>query len=181
MAPTYSTGPELGTTAPPFELPATDGKTYRLEEHRGKPTAVMFICNHCPYVIAVFDRLIALGKEFADDVHFFAICSNDAERYPADSFEKMKEEAETRGFPFPYLHDETQQVASAYSAVCTPDIFVYDADHRLAYRGRIDDNWKDESAVTRQDLRLALQALVAGEKPSSDQKPSMGCSIKWKQ
>lgn len=179
MALVESTGPELGSPAPPFELKATDGNTYALEDFDADVLAVLFICNHCPYVVATIDRLTELAREHKA-VDFVAICSNDPVRYPADNFENMKAFAKECGFEFPYLHDPTQQVARDYGAVCTPDIFVYDDARELAYRGRIDDNWKVPEAVTQRDLHEALTALEDGKRPDPDQKPSMGCSIKWK-
>jgi peroxiredoxin len=172
----------LGSPAPAFELPATDGKRYGLDDFADADVLVMmFICNHCPYVKAVLDRLIALGHHYgADRVAFVAVSSNDAEAYPADGFEEMTRLAEEKRFPFPYLYDESQAVARAYGAVCTPDFFVYDKARALAYRGRLDDNWKDPSAVTREELRAAIEALLRGENPVEEQVPSMGCSMKWK-
>lgn len=173
---------ELGMNAPDFELPGTDGETYSLESFDDADVlVVMFICNHCPYVKAVRDRLIDLDGEFADEpVELVAISSNDAERYPDDSFERMKAVAQEYNYPFPYLYDETQDVARSYGAKCTPDIFVFDEERQLRYRGRIDDNWKQPDQVTRRDLAEAIQALLDGEMPDEDQHPSVGCSIKWK-
>lgn len=177
-----SNGPDLGSNAPDFSLPATDGKTYALRDFDdAQVLVVMFICNHCPYVKAVIDRLIALGRDFQEQpVSLVAISSNDAENYPADSFENMKKWADELDFPFPYLYDESQEVARAFDAVCTPDFFVYDHARTLAYAGRLDDNWRDPARVTRQDLRLAITALLDGDRPDGEQRPSMGCSIKWK-
>jgi peroxiredoxin len=174
--------PELGAPCPDFRLPAVDGKRYARDDFAARPVlVVMFICNHCPYVKAVEDRLIALGREFEGrGVQFVAVCSNDAETYPDDAFDKLAARWREKGYGFPYLHDEAQDVARAFGAVCTPDIFVYDRERRLAYRGRIDDSWKDETRVARRELALALEALVAGGKPAPEQRPSMGCSIKWR-
>ncbi len=173
---------ELGTKAKDFKLPGIDGKIYTLDSFKDKKVLViMFICVHCPYVKAVEDRLIKLCEEFKDrGVQFVGICSNDAENYPEDSFENMKKHAQEKGYNFPYLRDESQEVAKSYGAVCTPDIYVYDENRELVYHGRIDDNWQDESKVTRRDLRDAIVALLEGRKPSKEQYPSMGCSIKWK-
>lgn len=170
MALTYSQTISFGAEAPDFSLPGIDDKTYTLASFKGKKALiVVFMCNHCPYVQAVWDRLIALQKEFGPaGVQFVGINANDPETYPEDSFEKMKRYAAERGQNFPYLRDETQEVAKKYGAVCTPDIFVYDSDQKLAYHGRVDE------------LSNALKVLVEGKKPSQDQKPSMGCSIKWK-
>ncbi len=173
---------ELGSEAPAFELPATDGNTYALEDFEDKDAMlVMFICNHCPYVKAVNGRLVRLAQDYEDaSLGIVAICSNDPERYPADNFEAMKERAEELGYPFPYLQDESQEVAEAYGAECTPDFFLYDRHRNLFYRGRLDDNWKDAAAVTRHELRMAIDAALEGAEPPASQEPSMGCSIKWK-
>ena len=182
MALVESARPELGSKAPDFSLPATDGKTYSLESFsEQKALLVMFICNHCPYVIAVQDRLVQLARDYEDKgLGVLAICSNDPVRYPADNFEAMKRLATEKGFPFPYAQDETQEVAKSYGAECTPDFFLYDEDCALAYRGRLDDSWKDADKVTRRELRAAIDALLAGDRPTQGQIPSMGCSIKWK-
>jgi peroxiredoxin len=175
--------PELGAACPDFRLPAVDGKTYARDDFAGRPVlVVMFICNHCPYVKAVEDRLIGLAHELeSKGVQFVGICANDAQSYPDDAFDKLAARWREKGYGFPYLHDEAQDVARAFGAVCTPDIFVFDKERRLAYRGRIDDSWKDEARVTRRELAAALEALIAGKKPSPEQRPSMGCSIKWRQ
>lgn len=173
---------ELGQNCPDFTLPGTDGRTYSRRDFSGSSALlVMFICNHCPYVQAIEDRLIALGHHFAaSPVRIIAISSNDADRYPADSFDKMKERATEKRYPFPYLYDESQDVAEAFGAVCTPDFFLYDSEMKLAYRGRLDDSWKDASLVQHEELKAAITALVQGQRPSLEQKPSMGCSMKWK-
>ena len=176
-----SDAPELGSSAPDFSLPATDGNTYALDDFDADVLVTMFICNHCPYVKAVLDRLVELGNTWdRDEVALVAISSNDTERYPQDDFDSMKELAEEKEFPFPYLFDESQEVARAYKAVCTPDFFVYDDQRRLAYAGRLDDNWKKPEEVTQRDLHDAVQALLDGDRPDEEQHPSMGCSIKWK-
>lgn len=182
MALTYSQKIPFGAKAPDFSLPGIDGKTYSLAFFADKKILVIvFMCNHCPYVQACWDRLIALQEEFGlQGVQFVGINANDAEQYPEDSFENMKEYAAEKGHNFPYLRDETQEVAKAYGAVCTPDIFVYDEKRELVYHGRIDDNWQNPSKVTRHELKEALSALLRSEKPKKDQNPSMGCSIKWK-
>jgi peroxiredoxin len=173
---------ELGAPCPDFRLPGVDGRTYARDDFAGsKVLVVMFICNHCPYVKAVEDRLIGLAREYGPrGVQLVGVCSNDAVTYPDDAFDKLATRWRERNYGFPYLHDEPQSVAHAFGAVCTPDIFVFDAGRRLAYRGRIDDSWKDESKVTRRELVAALDALLAGERPAREQRPSMGCSIKWK-
>lgn len=183
-----SSQPELGSACPDFRLPAVDGKTYGRDDFAASPVlVVMFICNHCPYVKAVEDRLIALQREFAaggqkqPDVQLVGICANDAASYPDDAFDKLRERWQAKEYGFPYLHDESQAVARAFGAVCTPDIFVYDDQRQLAYRGRIDDSWKDPDKVTRRELHQAVTALLGGQRPPADQKPSLGCSIKWRQ
>ena len=174
--------PEIGAPCPSFRLPAVDGRTYARDDFASAPVlCVMFICNHCPYVKAVEDRIIRLAREVEGrGVQMVAICANDAEGYPDDSFDKLKQRWQAKEYRFPYLHDDKQDVARAFGAVCTPDIFVYDRFRKLAYRGRIDDSWKDESKVTRQELRDALEALLDGRAPAAQQRPSMGCSIKWR-
>ncbi len=183
--PTYSQPIQLGSTAPEFSLPGVDGRTYRLSDFQGaKALVIAFICNHCPYVIATQGRMNRLASEFAEQgVKWLGINANDAQKYPDDSFEQMKARALEQGFVFPYLRDETQEVARAYGAACTPEFYVYtprEGRWVLEYQGRLDDHWKDESAVTRQELREALECIVSGKLPSPDQKPAIGCSIKWK-
>lgn len=172
----------LGKDIIPFSLPATDGKGYGpLEFKDKKALVVIFMCNHCPYVQAVIDRLIAIQADYEDKgVQLIGINANDAEGYPEDSFEAMREWVEEKGINFPYLHDESQEVAKAYQAQCTPDIYVFDQERKLAYHGRIDDNWKEPEKVTKQDLRAALDAIIDGKPVFEPQQPSMGCSIKWK-
>lgn len=175
------TSSTLGMSAPDFDLPATDGSRYAIDDFEdAKVLVVMFICNHCPYVKAVDQRLITLADHFDEAVAFVAICSNDAVRYPDDSFERMREVADELGYPFPYLWDESQRVAEEYGAVCTPDFFVFDHERELAYRGRLDDSWRDAATATQHDLRDAIEALLDGRRPSEQQHASMGCSIKWK-
>ena len=173
---------EVGSKAPDFSLPGTDGQVHTLSDAaEASGYAVIFTCNHCPYARAVEGRLIELGREFGErGIAFFAIMPNDVSRYPDDHPDRMRERAAAKGYPFPYLYDEGQDVARAYGAVCTPDIFVFDSDRALRYHGRVDDNWRNESAVTRQELREALEAIVDRRAPSAEQLPSMGCSIKWK-
>jgi peroxiredoxin len=174
---------EPGSQCPDFRLPAVDGKTYGRDDFAGAPVlVVMFICNHCPYVKAVEDRLIELGRSYGGrGVQLVGICANDASNYPEDAFDQLAARWRTKNYGFPYLHDESQEVARRFGAVCTPDIFVFDRDRRLAYRGRIDDSWKDPTRVTRPELAAALDALLAGQQPARDQKPSIGCSIKWRE
>lgn len=174
---------DLGSPAPDFTLPGIDDRNHSLEEYRGKKAlVVVFMCNHCPYVQAQWSRLTTLQEKYKDqEVQFVGINANYNPDYPEDSFEKMKEYAQEYNMNFPYLMDESQEVARAYKAQCTPDIFVYDGEQKLAYHGRIDDNWKDGAAATSHELDAALAVLVRGEKPELDQKPSMGCSIKWRE
>ena len=175
--------PVLGSPAPRFRLPATNGNTYTLEDIAGsKGTVIVFICNHCPYVKAVIDRLVKDAKVLmAESIGVVAICSNDAEKYPEDSFDNMRHFAEMHDFPFPYLHDEDQLVARAYDAVCTPDFFGYDAQQRLKYRGRLDEGRTTPPPPNaRRELVEAMRAVAQGKAPG-DQVPSVGCSIKWKQ
>lgn len=181
MALTFTPFADLGTPCSDFRLPATDGKTYSLQDFaKGTPFVVMFICNHCPYVKAIEDRLIQLGHDLKkQNVPVIAICSNDPQGHPEDSFENLKARAEEKAYPFPYLHDADQKVAKSFMAVCTPDFFVYDENKELAYRGRLDDSWKNPAAVTRRELFEAVQSLLNKQKVSEAQTASMGCSIKW--
>lgn len=182
MALTYSPIPDFGKACPDFSLPALDGKNYSLKDFKnGRPLVVMFICNHCPYVKAVEDRLAQLGRELKEKgIPVVAIASNDTKAYPEDSFENLKKRATELGYVFTYLFDESQSVARAFGAVCTPDFFVYDKANTLRYRGRLDDSWKEAGKVTRRELFEAVQALDRGEELSPHQPPAMGCSIKWK-
>ena len=183
MALTASTMLALGTKAPDFALPDTEGNTVSLKDFEGKPVLlVMFICNHCPYVKHVRDELAKLGKDYqGKGAGIVAISANDVTTHPDDSPEKMKQEKETAGYSFPYLYDESQEVAKAYTAACTPDFFVFDSDRKLFYRGQLDDARPGNDApVNGRDLRAALDAALAGQNPPETQKPSMGCNIKWK-
>jgi peroxiredoxin len=183
MVRTPSTMLPLGTTAPDFELPNVDGRMVDYAAAAGPAgTLVMFICNHCPFVKHVADQLAVLGREYMPrGVGIVAISSNDVSAHPADSPEQMVREAEDRGYAFPYLYDETQEVAKAYHAACTPDFYVFDAGRKLVYRGQLDPSRPgSEVPVTGKDLRAALDALLAGRPPMADQVPSLGCNIKWK-
>ena len=182
MALLHSTKIPLGTLAHDFELPGVDGKTYTLSSFANQKILVLiFMCNHCPYVKAVLQRLIDLQNAFSGrGVQFIGVNSNDAIRYPDDSFDNMKAVAQEREISFPYLFDETQETAKVYGAVCTPDLYVYGEERKLLYRGRIDDNWEHPELVTRQDLKSALEDILAGRPVPNEQIPSMGCSIKWK-
>ncbi len=172
----------IGSTCPDFDLPSVDGRRFRRDDFREKKAlVVMFICRHCPYVIAVEDRIVELRREFAmSGVQFVGICSNDANDYPDDAPDRLAARAREMDYGFPYLVDESQAVARRFDAVCTPDIYVYDEERKLAYHGRIDDSWQDAELVTRRELQEALVAIVDGAQPAADQSPSMGCSIKWK-
>ena len=172
----------VGTPAADFSLQGIDDRMHSLAEYKdAKVLAVVFTCNHCPYAQAVWPRLIALQAKYAgQSVRFVGINANINPEFPDDSFEKMKEYAGKIGINFPYLQDPTQQTARIYTAQCTPDIYVYDAERKLAYHGRVDDNWKEPEKVTKRELDEALAALVKGEKPANLQYPSMGCSIKFR-
>jgi peroxiredoxin len=182
MALTYTPAPEIGTSCPDFTLPGVDGRSYSRHDFTGaKAFLVMFICNHCPYVKAVEDRLLKLGADYAGkSVKMVAICANDDSKYSEDSFENIQKRWKEKSYPFPYLYDAEQDTALSFGAVCTPDFFLYDGDMKLAYRGRLDDSWKDPSAVRSEELKEAIEALVQGSRPGRAQVPSMGCSIKWK-
>jgi peroxiredoxin len=179
-----STMMPLGTKTPDFELTDTvSGKTVSTTDFADKRALlVMFICNHCPYVKHVRDELARLGKDYENsDLGIVAISSNDIQEYPSDSPEEMKAEAERYGYVFPYLYDEDQSVAAAYTAMCTPDFFLFDSDRTLVYRGRLDGSRPNTGVpVTGEDLRSAIEATLRGEPVSEEQYPSMGCSIKWK-
>lgn len=174
---------DFGRPAPDFALPGVDGKVWTLDACRGpKGLLVMFICNHCPYVKAVLDRILRDARELrGHGVHSVAIMANDPTDYPEDSFENMRRIAAERDFPFPYLLDETQAVAQAYGAVCTPDFFGYNAAQELQYRGRLDASRKDAApADARRDLFEAMREVARTGQGPAEQIPSMGCSIKWK-
>lgn len=184
MAATASVMIPLDTRAPEFTLrDVTTGNEITLSKAGGKiATVIMFICNHCPYVKLINPVLVAVAKEYQPQgISFIAISSNDVLQYPDDGPERMKTVSEELGYPFPYLYDETQEIARAYDAACTPDIFVFDKDLRLKYRGQFDDARPGNNRqVTGKDLRDALDALLAGKKPDQNQKPGIGCNIKWK-
>jgi peroxiredoxin len=173
----------LGTRAPDFALPDTEGHTVTLADFERAPALlVMFICNHCPYVQHVRGELAKVGREYGEQgVGIVAISSNDVAQYPDDGPEAMGEEKKRAGYTFPYLYDERQAVAQAYRAACTPDLFLFDQARRLVYRGQLDDSRpKSDIPVTGKDLRAALDAVLAGRPVPEIQKPSIGCNIKWK-
>ena len=173
----------LGTAAPDFSLPDTQGKTVSLSDFQDAAALlVMFICNHCPFVKHVQETMVELVKEYQKrGVYAVAINANDVAKYPEDGPDKMVEVAQAHGYTFPYLLDETQEVAKAYRAACTPDFYVFDRDKKLIYRGRMDASRPGNSVpLTGADLRAALESALAGRKATSKQQPSMGCNIKWK-
>lgn len=183
MALTPSTMLPLGTTAPDFRLPDPDGKPVSRADFSASPALlVMFICNHCPYVKHLRAGLAQLGRDYAPrGVAIVAISANDVANYPEDSPAKMAAEAKAAGYTFPYLYDESQAVAKAYRAACTPDFFLFDQARQLVYRGQFDDSRPGNGApVTGKDLRTALDAVLTGKPVAANQKPSMGCNIKWK-
>lgn len=175
---------DLGTTAPDFRLPdtITDQKIAYADVRGAHGTVVMFICNHCPYVIHVNEQLVSLAEDYnKQGIGFVAISSNDVENYPQDGPDKMKAHAEKEGYNFPYLYDESQEVAKAYDAACTPDLYLFDAEDKLYYRGRIDDARPGmEKEVTGEDIRSAMDLMIAGKPAPEKQYPSGGCNIKWK-
>jgi peroxiredoxin len=183
MSRTLSKMVPLGTAMPDFTLPSGDGQMYKAQAIRGEVgTLVIFICNHCPFVVHVANELAALGRDYhGEDLHIVAINSNDAEQYPDDAPEQMVTVAASWGLTYPYLYDQTQDVARAFEAACTPDFFLFDHGGQLVYRGQLDDSRPgNDLPVTGQDLRSAMDALLAGDAISTTQTPSMGCNIKWK-
>jgi len=183
MALTPSTMLPLGTTAPDFQLPDTNGKLVSPADFKGAPVLlVIFMCNHCPYVIHIRAALAQLARDYAPkNAGIVGINSNDVENYPADSQSKMKDEVKNAGYIFPYLYDETQAVAKNFRAACTPDFFLFDRGRRLVYRGQFDASRPSNGIpVTGRDLRAALDAVLAGKTVSEFQAPSIGCNIKWK-
>ncbi|MCS7042352.1 MAG: thioredoxin family protein [Bryobacteraceae bacterium] len=184
MALTESTMKELGTPLPTFSLPdVVSGRIISPADYSDrKALLVMFICRHCPYVKHVEQELARLGRDYADKpLGIIAISSNDAISYPEDAPESLKEQALQAGFPFPYCYDETQQVARAFEAACTPDFFLYDAERKLVYRGQLDDSRPGNGRpVTGRDLRAAIDAVLEGHPVPTNQRPSAGCNIKWK-
>jgi len=182
MALLHSTMVPLGTAAIDFKLPGIDGVKYSLDTFvDSKVLVIIFMCNHCPYVKAVIQRLIDLQEDtLSQGVRLVGINCNDAQKYPDDSFENMQKVATEWGMNFSYLFDESQTVAKKYDAVCTPDIYVYGKEKKLLYRGRIDDSWENVEQVTQRDLKQAIDCILAGQEVPAKQVPSMGCSIKWK-
>jgi peroxiredoxin len=186
MALTHSTASTLGSPLPDFRLPGVDGRDWAPSDFQNqRALLVLFMCNHCPYVIAVQDRLNALARTYGPQgFGMIGINSNDTVRYPADSFEAMKVRSAEQGFLFPYVWDQTQDTARAFDAVCTPDPYLYEKTPEgfvLRYRGRIDDSWKDPKQVKRPELAWAIEAILAGNRPEQTQVASMGCNIKWRE
>ncbi len=173
---------DFGWKAPAFSLPGVDGKTHTLEQLRGpKGTLIAFICNHCPYVKSIIGRLMGEAKALRElGISTVAICANDAVNYPEDSFDNMKAFSRQHDFTFPYLHDQTQEVARAYDAVCTPDFYGFNADLELQYRGRLDESKTKLVEGARRDLYEAMKLVAATGQGPREQTASMGCSIKWK-
>lgn len=172
---------KIGSKAPDFNLPAVDGKTYSLASFNDKEALiVIFSCNHCPYVRAYEDRIIQIQNDFNNKLQIVAINSNDTTDYPEDSFEEMIKRANEKKFPFPYLRDETQEVAKAYGATHTPEIFLFDKERKLVFHGKIDDNWQEPSKVKTPYLRNAIEELLSGKNISVPETFTIGCTIKWK-
>lgn len=180
MALTHTPPVKMDTSCPDFNLLGMDNKWHCLKDFQGQGLIVMFICNHCPYVQAVEDRLIELYKK-AMKLGFqtIGICANDAEGYPEDSYDNLQKRWREKNYGFIYLHDPSQEVAKAFKAVCTPDFFVYNEHHLLKYRGRLDDSWQDPDKVTRSELLDAVRQIANKKSVNPQQEPSMGCSIKW--
>lgn len=182
MVKTASTMLPLGTTAPDFSLPGVDDSVVSRSDFAGRPLLVIFMCNHCPFVIHLRSALAQFADDYqAKGLAVVGISSNDVENYPQDGPEQMKAEAESAGYHFPYLYDADQTVAKAYCAACTPDFFLFDQDHSLVYRGQFDSSRPgNDVPVTGEDLKAACDAVLAGTEVSTDQKPGIGCNIKWK-
>jgi peroxiredoxin len=176
-----STTLALGDAMPHFVLPVTDGSTLDSNVIKSSVLAVIFTCNHCPYAQAYEDRLVAMAEKFKDaGVQFVLISSNDATDYPEDSFKAMQKKVAEKGYKFPYCYDESQEVAHSFGALCTPHCFVFNQERNLMYKGRIDDSWRDASAVQDASLQNAITDLVAGNDPTNPEVNAIGCSIKWK-
>lgn len=182
MVRTTSTMMPLGTSAPDFSLRNVDGKTVSLGDFSERPVLVIFMCNHCPFVIHLRSAIASFAKEYAGKgLAIVGISANDVNSHPQDGPEQMKIEAKNAGYEFPYLYDETQEVAKAYRAACTPDFFLFDKSHKLVYRGQFDSSRpQSNTPITGEDLRAAADALIAGKPVTDHQKPSIGCNIKWK-
>lgn len=182
MPPLNSQPNLLGLKAPDFCLDSVDDNNYRLEDFKhSEALLVCFICNHCPYVKAIEDRLIAIAQRYDEkSLQVVGICSNDAENYPDDAKDKLLARWKEKHYGFPYLVDENQSVARAFSAVCTPEFYLFDKERTLVYHGRLDDSWNDAAKVKKEELVMAIEALLAEQELPAPQHPSMGCSIKWR-
>lgn len=182
MALTYTPDAGLGQACPDFHLPSVTGEFFKLSDFdSSRALVIMFICGHCPYVKAIEDRLVRLAREFeSQGAAFVGICSNDAAENQEDQPKELLKRWREKDFKFPYLIDESQDVARAFGAVCTPDLYVYDRDRKLRYRGRLDDSWRRPEKVQRRELAEAIAAILSGQPVQTLQNPSMGCSIKWK-
>ncbi len=181
MALTPSTMLDLGTVAPDFALPDTDENIVQRSDFTGRPLLVIFMCNHCPFVKHLADKLAEVARPLqGKGIAVVGINANDVSTHPDDSPEKMKQEVARRGYTFPYLYDETQEVAKAYRAACTPDFFLFDADHKLVYRGQFDETRPDKGQPTGEDLLETVDAMLNGRPLPAEQQPSVGCNIKWK-
>ena len=182
MVKTASTMLPLGSAAPDFALPNIDGQTVSRADFAGRPLLAVFMCNHCPFVIHLRDAIVKFARQYRErGLAIVGISSNDVATHPDDSPARMREDAQKYGYPFPYLYDESQAVAKAYHAACTPDFFLFDKQHKLVYRGQFDDSRPQSGIpVTGQNLRAACDAVLAGKPVPPDQKPSIGCNIKWK-
>ncbi len=173
---------KIGDPMPHFRLPATDGLTVDSKTIKDPVLVVIFTCNHCPYAQAYEDRIIALAEDFDEEgAQFVLINSNDATNYPEDSFDAMKERAKEKAYPFPYCHDESQEVAKSYGALCTPHCFVFNRRRELKYKGRVDDHWKEPQKVTERNLHDAIAAVVEDREPPVHEANAIGCSIKWRE
>ncbi len=182
MALLYSPANDSSFSLPNFQRPAVDGKSYGHSDFTNyEVTVFFFICNHCPYVKAIEDRMIQLYKTLkSKNIAFVAVCSNDPNDYPEDSFENIKKTWAEKNYDFPYLYDEDQSMAKDFGAVCTPDIFAFNSEKKLFYRGQLDDSWRDPNAVQREDLKIAIESEIHKKKLPFAPRSSMGCSIKWK-
>lgn len=170
---------KIGDEIPQFKLKGTDGRMYGPENYANQAICVIFSCNHCPYANAYDNRLKALQSDYPE-MRFIMINSNDARKYPEDSFSNMVACAQKKGYNFPYVYDETQEIARAFTAECTPHVFLFDKEHKLCYEGRIDDNWKEEDLATELNLRDALESITSNEEVAVTNTNPLGCSIKWK-
>lgn len=180
MALLYSLSSEIGKKLPEIKLKDTTGTWVDCSSFGESPILIMFICAHCPYVLAIEDRFLELSVNYGKDIQFIGICSNDSTQYPEDSSENLHKRVIAKKYTFPYLIDEDQTVAKEFNVACTPEFFLFSSEKKLVYHGRLDDSWKDPNLVTSSDLQDAIEALLKGKEVTPNQFPSMGCSIKWK-